>query len=66
MPRSFIPPRRRWTAQPVPRLPHPSWARGGQCAVPVTAVSAADFWNRLGLLALRPSTAGRGAAPPEM
>jgi hypothetical protein len=40
----------RQLANPVPRLPHPSWARQADSAAKHrTAVSAAEFWNRLGL-----------------
>jgi hypothetical protein len=50
MPRSINPIHHRRAAQPVPRPPHPSWGRhGGHPAQRQTVVSAAEFWNRLGL-----------------
>lgn len=49
MPRPFETSRTRWSAQPVPRLPHPSWSRAGQPAARAASLSAADFWHRLGL-----------------
>ncbi|MBN9505896.1 MAG: hypothetical protein J0I69_07690 [Altererythrobacter sp.] len=50
MPRSFNSIPRRRAALPVPRLPHPSWGRdGGYLSRHRAAVSAAEFWNRLGL-----------------
>lgn len=50
MPRSFKPIPHRRVALPVPRLPHPSWGRdGGYPARQQAAVSAVEFWNRLGL-----------------
>lgn len=48
MPRPFKTVRYRWTHDPSPRLQHPSWGRTGE-SVERIAVSAADFWNRLGL-----------------
>lgn len=51
MSRSSASTRHRWISRPVPPLPHPSWNRsesGERNFAPAT-VSAADFWDRLGL-----------------
>ena len=34
---------------PQPRLPHPSWRLSGEAPQPKSALSADDFWKRLGI-----------------
>ncbi|MEO0032828.1 MAG: hypothetical protein RIS94_2586 [Pseudomonadota bacterium] len=34
---------------PQPRLPHPSWRLGGEPPAQKEALSANDFWKRLGI-----------------
>ncbi|EGD57380.1 hypothetical protein Y88_3689 [Novosphingobium nitrogenifigens DSM 19370] len=52
MSRKSAPSSRGTVHYPLPRLPHPSWrmaAAGEAARAERVAVSAEDFWNRLGL-----------------